>query len=62
MREPEGANRHPTRPLVPFIILGALGILILSWVIFMGYYIAEERHKQHLQQPAPIPVSTNVTR
>lgn len=55
-------SRKPVshRPVIPMIILGALGLLLLSWAIFMGYYVARERHKQRLQQlPAPIPVRTN---
>jgi hypothetical protein len=53
----------PRRPLVPMIIIGAIGLLLLSWAIFMGYYIAEERYKQRIQQPPPpaASVSTNVT-
>ncbi|MCP5519953.1 MAG: hypothetical protein H7A46_00225 [Verrucomicrobiales bacterium] len=51
----------PRRPPIPTLIIGAIALLLLSWVVFMGYYIARERYKQRIHQPPPITIDTNHT-
>ncbi len=45
-------------PLIPKLILGALLVLVLSWLLFMGYFLKDRARKYPGVRPTPLIVPT----
>lgn len=57
--EPPAAR--PARPVIPFIILGGLALLFLSWLAFMAHYLREEAYKRSLREAEPTSMGVDGT-
>lgn len=48
---PEPAPVPPRRPRGPWWILAGFGLLFLSWLVFMGWYLWQARHRPPPGEP-----------